>query len=73
VIFISAGFTTLSSSLFLTGVFGIVKLVSAIMFMFVFVRIKGNRFWLKIGSTICGVSMLVLGSSSLPLPSLKDN
>jgi hypothetical protein len=32
----SAGFTSVSSSLFLTGVFGVVKLLSAIAFMFVF-------------------------------------
>lgn len=60
-IFISAGFTSVSSSLFLTGVFGVVKLISSIAFMFVFVKIKGNRFWLKLGSTVCGISMLVLG------------
>jgi MFS family permease len=28
--------------------------------MFIFVHLRGNRFWLKLGSTICGVSMLVL-------------
>jgi sugar porter (SP) family MFS transporter len=60
VIFMSAGFTDVSSSLFLTGVFGLVKLVSAIMFMFVFVRMRGNRFWLKYGSAICGIAMLVV-------------
>jgi len=57
----SAGFTTVSSSLFLTGLFGVVKLVSATAFMFVFVRMRGNRFWLKLGSAVCGASMLVLG------------
>jgi hypothetical protein len=56
----SAGFTSVSSSLFLTGIFGIVKLVSAIAFMFIFVKTKTNRFWLKLGSAICGISMLVL-------------
>lgn len=60
-IFISAGFTSVSSSLFLTGVFGVVKVVSSIAFMFVFVKMRGNRFWLKLGSTVCGVSMLILG------------
>ena len=60
VIFMSAGFTSVSASLFLTGVFGLVKLVSAIAFMFVFVRLRGNRFWLKLGSAVCGVAMLVL-------------
>jgi hypothetical protein len=64
-IFVSAGFTSVSSSLFLTGVFGIVKLVSSITFMFVFVKVRGNRFWLKLGSTVCGISMLVLGMSEL--------
>jgi MFS family permease len=69
-IFISAGFTSVSSSLFLTGVFGVVKLVSAIAFMFVFVKMKGNRFWLKLGTTVCGISMLVLGEKSqLQIPS----
>lgn len=59
----SAGFTSVSSSLFLTGLFGIVKVVSATTFMFVFVRMRGNRFWLKLGSATCGVSMLILGES----------
>jgi hypothetical protein len=62
----SAGFTSVSSSLFLTGVFGIVKLLSAIAFMFVFVKIRGNRFWLLLGSSLCGVCMIILGN--LPLP-----
>lgn len=60
-IFVSAGFTSVSSSLFLTGIFGVVKLVSSVAFMFLFVRVRGNRFWLKLGSTVCGISMLVLG------------
>lgn len=60
VIFMSAGFTSVSSSLFLTGVFGVVKLLSAIAFMFVFVKIRGNRFWLPLGSSLCGVCMLFL-------------
>lgn len=60
VIFMSAGFTSVSSSLFLTGVFGLVKLVTALVFMFKLVYIKGNRFWLMLGSGVCGVSMLVL-------------
>jgi hypothetical protein len=62
----SAGFTSVSSSLFLTGVFGVVKVVSATAFMFFFVKIKGNRFWLKLGSLVCGISMLVLGGSCRP-------
>ena len=60
VIFMSAGFTSVSSSLFLTGVFGLVKLASAIAFMFIFVRMRGNRFWLKLGTFVCGVAMLIL-------------
>ena len=60
VIFMSAGFTSVSASLLLTGIFGLVKLASAIAFMFVFVRVRGNRFWLKLGCAVCGGSMLVL-------------
>lgn len=60
VIFMTAGFTSVSSSLFLTGVFGFVKMVSAISFMFVFVQVRGNRFWLQLGCAICGVAMLIL-------------
>lgn len=60
VIFMSAGFTSVSSSLFLTGIFGLVKVISSVAFMFVFVRMRGNRFWLKLGSTVCGIAMLVL-------------
>jgi hypothetical protein len=56
----SAGFTSVSSSLFLTGLFGVVKLLSAIAFMFIFVKIRGNRFWLLLGSSLCGVCMLIL-------------
>lgn len=63
VIFMSAGFTSVSSSLFLTGIFGVVKVVSATAFMFYFVKTKGNRFWLKLGSIVCGISMLILGGS----------
>lgn len=74
VIFMSAGFPTVSARLFLTGVFGLVKVVAAVAFMFVFVRMRGNRFWLKLGSAICGISMLVLGeylSTSIDYPSTK--
>ena len=60
VIFQSAGFTTVSSSLFLAGVFGIVKLASSLAFMFKFIHVKGNRFWLMLGSGVCGVAMLAL-------------
>jgi hypothetical protein len=68
----SAGFTSVSSSLFLTGIFGVVKVVSATAFMFYFVKIKGNRFWLKLGSLICGISMLILGWS-YPLRFMKSS
>lgn len=61
VIFMTAGFKTVSASLFLTGIFGAVKLVSAALFMFVCVRIYGNRFWLIWGSVVCAISMAVLG------------
>ena len=54
----SAGFISVSSSLFPTGLFGIVKVLSATSFMFV--RLHGNRFWLQFGSAVCGISMLVL-------------
>ncbi|GAM84753.1 hypothetical protein ANO11243_027540 [Dothideomycetidae sp. 11243] len=59
-VFMSAGFTSVSASLFLTGIFGLIKLVSALAFMFVFVGSKGNRFWLRLGSAVCGVAMVVL-------------
>lgn len=73
-IFKSAGFETVESRLFLTGLFGISKLVSATAFMFVFVRMRGNRFWLKLGSAICGISMLILGMSLIleRLPATKS-
>jgi len=69
VIFMSAGFTSVSSSLLLTGIFGLVKLISAISFMFVFVRIRGNRFWLQIGASTCGIGMLVLAFCVRAMPS----
>ena len=56
----SAGFTSVSPSLFLTGLFGIVKVLSTTSFMFVFVRLCGNRIWLQFGSAVCRISMLVL-------------
>jgi hypothetical protein len=61
-IFRSAGFTSVNSMLFLTGLFGLVKLLAAASFMAVFVRIKGNRFWLNLGSAVCAVSMFVLAA-----------
>jgi hypothetical protein len=70
VIFMSAGFTSVSSSPFLTGVFGLAKLVAAIAFMFVFIRMRGNRFWLKLCAAVCGVSMLILAYyvREMPVP-----
>lgn len=72
-IFMSAGFTTVSSSLFLTGLFGVVKVLSALSFMLIFVDLLGNRFWLKFGSATCGLSMLVLAICvrQMPTPGLK--
>ena len=61
IIFLTAGFKTVSASLFLTGIFGFVKLLSALLFMFVCVRINGNRFWLLWGTGVCAISMFVLG------------
>ena len=70
VIFMSAGFTSVSSSLLLTGIFGLVKLASALAFMFVCVRVRGNRFWLKLGCAVCAASMLVLAwcVRGMPVP-----
>ena len=68
IIFMAAGFTSVSSSLLLTGLFGVVKLLSAIMFMFVFVRIRGNRFWLKLGTAVCAMSMVILAYNVRLLP-----
>ena len=72
VIFVSAGFNSVSSSLFLAGIFGIIKLVSALAFMFKFVHVKGNRFWLMLGSAICGVAMLVLAYCVRAIPQAND-
>jgi len=70
----SAGFTNVSASLFLTGLFGVIKLLSATFFMFVFVHLRGNRFWLLLGSALCGAAMLVLAfcvhSTTAPTSSL---
>ncbi|PSK37405.1 Hexose transporter 2 [Elsinoe australis] len=71
-IFMSAGFTSVSSSLFLTGLFGAIKLISALSFMFVFVHMKGNRFWLRFGSLVCGITMLVLAVCVQRLPISPD-
>ncbi|RMZ79490.1 hypothetical protein DV738_g3396, partial [Chaetothyriales sp. CBS 135597] len=60
IIFMSAGFKSVSSSLLLTGIFGLVKLVSALSFTFLFVRLRTNKFWLLLGSLTCAISMFVL-------------
>lgn len=60
VIFMTAGFKSISASLFLTGLFGLVKVFGAMTFMFLTVKIFGNRFWLLIGSGICAISMFTL-------------
>jgi len=72
VIFMSAGFTSVSASLFLTGIFGVVKVVASLAFMFKCVHVKGNRFWLMLGSTVCGVSMFVLAYCVRASPSPDD-
>lgn len=60
IIFMSAGFTSVSTSLFLTGLFGLVKLITALLFMFIFVRVHGNRFWLQLGTAVMAVCMFTL-------------
>jgi hypothetical protein len=72
-IFMSSGFTSVSSSLFLTGIFGVIKLFSALSFMFIFVKLRGNRFWLKLGSAVCGISMFVLAFSIRHMPTGPKN
>jgi hypothetical protein len=73
IIFMTAGFKTVSSSLLLTGIFGLAKLVAALLFMFVCVRINGNRFWLLWGTGICAVSMFVLGYCVATMPTSGDS
>lgn len=68
IIFMSAGFTSVSASLFLTGLFGLVKLITALLFMFVFVRVRGNRFWLQLGSLVMGVAMFILAFCIAKMP-----
>lgn len=72
VIFMTAGFKTVSASLFLTGIFGAVKLVSALLFMFVCVRIYGNRFWLLWGTGVCAISMFVIGYCIATMPDSSE-
>ena len=68
IIFLSAGFKSISASLFLTGVFGFAKLVSALLFMFICVRIGGNRFWLLWGTAVSAICMFVLGYCVATMP-----
>lgn len=60
IIFQSAGFTSVRSSLFLAGTFGIVKVIASLAFTFKCVRYRGNRFWLILASSICGLTLLIL-------------
>ena len=68
IIFMTAGFNSISVSLFLTGIFGLVKVVAALLFMFVCVRIYGNRFWLLWGQGTCAISMFVVGYCVATMP-----
>jgi hypothetical protein len=68
IIFLTAGFKSVSASLLLTGIFGFFKLLSALLFMFVCVRINGNRFWLLSGTSVCAISMFVLGYCVVTMP-----
>ena len=60
IIFQSAGFTSTSASLFLTGLFGLSKLLASLTLMFYVVRVRGHRFWIMLASGVCTVSLLVL-------------
>jgi len=68
IIFISAGYTSVSSSLFLTGLFGLVKLITSLAFMFIFIRLRGNRFWLLLGSATMAICMFILAFCIEQLP-----
>ncbi|OAP57938.1 hypothetical protein AYL99_08676 [Fonsecaea erecta] len=59
-IFMSAGFTSTSASLFLTGVFGLVKLAAALSFMFYVVHFRGHRFWIILASAVCSFALFTL-------------
>lgn len=52
---------SISGALFLTGIFGVVKLISAFIYMFYCVRVRSNRFWLLGGTAVCAACMVVLG------------
>ncbi|RMZ91457.1 hypothetical protein DV736_g1285, partial [Chaetothyriales sp. CBS 134916] len=60
IIFMSAGFKSVSASLLLTGIFGLIKVVAALSFTFVFVRLRTNKFWLLLGSSTCAITMFIL-------------
>ncbi|KEF51449.1 uncharacterized protein A1O9_12366 [Exophiala aquamarina CBS 119918] len=57
---------SVSGALFLTGIFGAVKLLSAFSYMFYCVRVRGNRFWLLGGTAICALCMFVLAYCARP-------
>ena len=56
----SAGFTSVSQSLLLTGIYGVVKLIAAFVFMFYCIKTRSNRFWLQFGALGCAISMFIL-------------
>lgn len=65
VVFLSIA-KSVSGALFLTGIFGAVKLLSAFSYMFYCVRVSSNRFWLLGGTAICAICMFVLGYCAGP-------
>jgi len=71
VVFLSIA-KSVSGALFLTGIFGAVKLVSAFSYMFYCVRVSTNRFWLLSGTAICAICMFVLGYCAAPEPASSD-
>ena len=73
IIFLTAGFKGVSASLLLTGIFGVVKLVGALLFMFVCVRIRGNRFWLLWGTGVCAICMFILGYCVATMPTSSSD
>lgn len=78
VVFLSIA-KSVSGALFLTGIFGAVKLLSAFSYMFYCVRVSSNRFWLLGGTAICAICMFVLGycagpaEGSSPSPTNPDH
>jgi sugar porter (SP) family MFS transporter len=71
VVFLSIA-KSVSGALFLTGIFGAVKLLSAFSYMFYCVRVLSNRFWLLSGTAICAICMFVLGYCARPEPESTD-